>query len=55
VRRGTSGGKALNKFDRIFWKRVWSLIGLYWFSNERRPGVKLESHRARTFFTIALV
>jgi vitamin B12/bleomycin/antimicrobial peptide transport system ATP-binding/permease protein len=31
----------LNKFDRIFWNKVWSLTKLYWFSPERRPGVKL--------------
>jgi vitamin B12/bleomycin/antimicrobial peptide transport system ATP-binding/permease protein len=31
----------LNKFDRVFWKKVWSLIGLYWFSPDRRHGVKL--------------
>lgn len=31
----------MNKFDRVFWKKVWSLIRLYWFSSERRPGVKL--------------
>lgn len=31
----------MNKFDRIFWKKVWSLTKLYWFSRERRLGVKL--------------
>jgi putative ATP-binding cassette transporter len=31
----------MNKFDRIFWKKVWSLIRLYWFSPQRRTGVKL--------------
>jgi putative ATP-binding cassette transporter len=31
----------LNKLDLVFWKKVWSLTKLYWFSAERRPGVKL--------------
>jgi putative ATP-binding cassette transporter len=31
----------LNRFDRAFWKRVWSLVELYWFSANRRLGVKL--------------
>jgi vitamin B12/bleomycin/antimicrobial peptide transport system ATP-binding/permease protein len=31
----------LNRFDRVFWKKVWSLTRLYWFSAERGPGVKL--------------
>ncbi|MGH7818064.1 MAG: ABC transporter ATP-binding protein/permease [Candidatus Binatia bacterium] len=31
----------MNKFDRVFWNKVWSLIRLYWFSAQRRPGVKL--------------
>jgi len=31
----------LNRFDRVFWKKVWSLTKLYWFSAQRRPGVKL--------------
>jgi vitamin B12/bleomycin/antimicrobial peptide transport system ATP-binding/permease protein len=31
----------VNKFDRVFWKKVWSLTKLYWFSAERRLGVKL--------------
>jgi len=31
----------VNKFDRVFWKRVSSLIRLYWFSAQRRTGVKL--------------
>ena len=31
----------MNKFDRVFWKKVWSLTKLYWFSAERRLGVKL--------------
>jgi len=31
----------LNKFDRAFWKRVWALVRLYWFSAGRRRGVKL--------------
>jgi vitamin B12/bleomycin/antimicrobial peptide transport system ATP-binding/permease protein len=31
----------LNRFDRVFWKRVWSLTRLYWFSTERKAGLKL--------------
>jgi len=31
----------LNRFDRVFWKKVWSLTKLYWFSRERRLGMKL--------------
>lgn len=31
----------MNKFDRIFWTRVWRLTKLYWFSKERRRGVQL--------------
>ncbi|HYL57944.1 MAG TPA: ABC transporter ATP-binding protein/permease [Candidatus Acidoferrales bacterium] len=31
----------MNRFDRVFWKKVWSLTRLYWFSRERRLGVKL--------------
>ena len=31
----------MNRFDRVFWKKVWSLTRLYWFSAERGPGVKL--------------
>jgi putative ATP-binding cassette transporter len=31
----------VNKFDRVFWKKVWSLIKLYWFSKQRGLGVKL--------------
>ena len=31
----------MNRFDRVFWKKVWSLIKLYWFSKERGLGVKL--------------
>jgi putative ATP-binding cassette transporter len=31
----------LNRFDRTFWKRVWSLVRLYWLSKDRRRGVKL--------------
>jgi vitamin B12/bleomycin/antimicrobial peptide transport system ATP-binding/permease protein len=33
--------KRLNRFDRTFWKRVWSLVRLYWLSAQRRRGVKL--------------
>lgn len=33
----------MNKFDRVFWKKVLSLVGLYWFSAQRRQGVKLLS------------
>ena len=31
----------MNRFDRIFWNKVWSLTKLYWFSKDRRLGVKL--------------
>jgi vitamin B12/bleomycin/antimicrobial peptide transport system ATP-binding/permease protein len=31
----------LNNFDRVFWKKVWSLVSLYWFSTQRRLGLKL--------------
>ncbi len=31
----------MNRFDKLFWKKVWGLIKLYWFSAERWPGVKL--------------
>ncbi len=31
----------MNKFDRVFWKKVSSLTKLYWLSRERRLGVKL--------------
>lgn len=31
----------MNRFDRTFWKRVWSLVSLYWVSRDRRRGVKL--------------
>ncbi len=31
----------MNRFDRVFWTKVWSLTKLYWFSAQRRPGVKL--------------
>jgi ABC-type uncharacterized transport system fused permease/ATPase subunit len=31
----------MNRFDRAFWRRVWSLVRLYWFSLERGPGVRL--------------
>jgi len=31
----------MNRFDRAFWKKVGSLIKLYWSSSERRAGVKL--------------
>jgi ABC-type uncharacterized transport system fused permease/ATPase subunit len=33
--------KNLNRFDRVFWKKVWALIRLYWSSSQRRLGVKL--------------
>jgi putative ATP-binding cassette transporter len=33
--------KPLNRFDRAFWKKVCSLLGLYWLSAERLLGVKL--------------
>jgi putative ATP-binding cassette transporter len=36
----------LNRFDRTFWKRVWSLVRLYWLSPQRRPGVKLLAYVA---------
>ncbi|MGB0060663.1 ABC transporter ATP-binding protein/permease [Candidatus Binatus sp.] len=32
---------SLNKFDRVFWNKVWSLTRLYWSSAERGIGVKL--------------
>ncbi|MGO9606397.1 MAG: ABC transporter ATP-binding protein/permease [Candidatus Binataceae bacterium] len=31
----------MNRFDRAFWRKVWSLIRLYWLSAQRRLGVKL--------------
>jgi vitamin B12/bleomycin/antimicrobial peptide transport system ATP-binding/permease protein len=31
----------LNRFDRTFWSRVWSLVLLYWRSAQRRYGIKL--------------
>ena len=31
----------MNKFDRVFWKKLWGLIKLYWSSPERGPGVRL--------------
>ncbi|SRR5579885_2704189 len=31
----------MNRFDRVFWEKVGSLIKLYWFSGERRTGLKL--------------
>jgi vitamin B12/bleomycin/antimicrobial peptide transport system ATP-binding/permease protein len=31
----------VNRFDRVFWKKVWCLIRLYWFSTQRNLGVKL--------------
>jgi vitamin B12/bleomycin/antimicrobial peptide transport system ATP-binding/permease protein len=31
----------LNRFDRVFWNKVWSLTKLYWFSAERGLGLKL--------------
>jgi putative ATP-binding cassette transporter len=31
----------LNRFDRVFWKKVWSLTRLYWSSAERGRGVRL--------------
>jgi putative ATP-binding cassette transporter len=31
----------LNRFDRDFWSKVWSLVRLYWFSSDRRLGLKL--------------
>lgn len=33
----------MNRFDRAFWKKVWSLLRLYWLSAERGLGVKLLS------------
>jgi vitamin B12/bleomycin/antimicrobial peptide transport system ATP-binding/permease protein len=31
----------LNRFDRTFWRRAWSLVLLYWRSAQRRYGSKL--------------
>ena len=31
----------MNRFDRTFWRRVWSLVLLYWRSAQRRYGIKL--------------
>ncbi len=31
----------MNKFDRVFWRKLWSITRLYWLSSERRLGVKL--------------
>lgn len=31
----------MNRLDLVFWKKVWLLTKLYWFSAERRLGVKL--------------
>jgi vitamin B12/bleomycin/antimicrobial peptide transport system ATP-binding/permease protein len=31
----------LNRFDRTFWRRAWSLVLLYWRSAQRRWGIKL--------------
>lgn len=31
----------MNRFDRVFWKKVWSLTKLYWFSAQRGLGLKL--------------
>lgn len=31
----------MNRFDRVFWNKVGSLIKLYWSSGECRPGLKL--------------
>jgi putative ATP-binding cassette transporter len=31
----------LNRFDRVFWNKVWSLTKLYWFSKQRAAGVRL--------------
>ena len=31
----------MNRFDRTFWTRVWSLVLLYWRSAQRRYGIKL--------------
>ena len=31
----------MNRFDRVFWNKVWSLTKLYWFSAQRSLGVKL--------------
>jgi hypothetical protein len=33
----------LNRFDRTFWRRVWSLVLLYWRSAQRRYGIKLRA------------
>ncbi len=33
----------MNRFDRVFWNKVRSLISLYWLSAQRRLGVKLLS------------
>jgi putative ATP-binding cassette transporter len=41
LRLGTSGAKPLNRFDRTFWRRAWSLLLLYWRSAQRRYGIKL--------------
>jgi putative ATP-binding cassette transporter len=31
----------MDRFDRIFWKRLWSLAKPYWFSEEKRRGRRL--------------
>jgi vitamin B12/bleomycin/antimicrobial peptide transport system ATP-binding/permease protein len=31
----------INRFDRLFWGRLWSLTRPYWFSDERRRGIVL--------------
>ena len=31
----------MNRFDRTFWRRAWSLLLLYWRSAQRRYGIKL--------------
>lgn len=31
----------MNRFDRMFWRRAWSLVLLYWRSAQRRWGIKL--------------
>lgn len=31
----------MNRFDRRFWRRAWSLVLLYWRSAQRRWGIKL--------------
>lgn len=37
----------MNRFDRVFWNKVWSLIRLYWFSaQQRRLGAKLLAYVA---------